>query len=188
LCKRAISDIIASNIIDSHIIDRKETAMRIALVSDTHDDLRALNRALDVLQAEEIDVLLHCGDLCGPAIIEALSAFDTWIARGNMDRHPELAPTARELIGPGRLADRHRLTLGGRSTTLVHGHREAELRRLIGSGERAYVFHGHTHRRRDERIGPTRVINPGALGGMPWQQRSFCILDLTTEEATFLEV
>jgi hypothetical protein len=71
---------------------------------------------------------------------------------------------------------------------MVHGHREGELRRVISAGEYAYVFHGHTHRRRDEHIGPTRVISPGALGGMRWQQRSFCILDLETDRVTFIEV
>lgn len=162
--------------------------MRIALISDTHDDLRALERALDILRAEGINVLLHCGDLCGPAIIEALSAFDTWIARGNMDRHPELMPTARETIGAGRLADRHRLTLDGHSAVLLHGHRESELRGIINSGQHAYVFHGHTHRRRDQYMSPTRVINPGALGGLRWQPRSFCILDLISDRATFLDI
>jgi hypothetical protein len=162
--------------------------MRIALMSDTHDDLRALERALEIVRAEEIDVVLHCGDLCGPAIIEALSAFDTWIARGNMDRHPELAPTAREAVGAGRLADRHRLTLDGHSAVLVHGHRESELRGIINSGRHGYVFHGHTHRRRDQCVGPTRVINPGALGGLPWQQRSFCILDLAADRVTFFDL
>jgi hypothetical protein len=162
--------------------------MRIAILSDTHDDLAALERAVRILQAEGIEILLHCGDLCGPAVVEALAPFDAWIARGNMDRHPELAPTVREVFGAGKLADRHRLTLDGHSAALVHGHREAELRRIIASNGHAYVFHGHTHRRRDQRIGRTRVINPGAVGGMPWQQRSFCILDLTTDEATFPEV
>jgi len=162
--------------------------MRLGIISDTHDDLQVLERALDILRAEEIDRLLHCGDLCGPAVVEALSGFDTWIARGNMDRHAELEPTVREMIGAGRLANRHRLTLEGHAAVLVHGHRENELRQLIDAGEVAYVFHGHTHRRRDQRIGPTRVINPGALGGMRWQQRSFCILDLAAGEATFIRV
>lgn len=162
--------------------------MRIGVISDTHDDLEALECALGILRAEDITKLLHCGDLCGPGIIEAMDGFDTWIARGNMDRHPELGPTARQVIGAGRLADRHHLTLEGHSAVLVHGHRENELRELINAGEHGYVFHGHTHRRRDNRVGPTRVINPGALGGMRWQQRSFCILDLPAGDLTFIKI
>ena len=60
---------------------------------------------------------------------------------------------------------------------VTHGHRTS-LRRAIDSGEYDYVFHGHTHRYKDEIIGKTRVINPGALGGKKVEDRSFVILDL----------
>jgi len=162
--------------------------MRIGIISDTHDNLNNLKTALEILEESKIRMLFHCGDLAGPAVVEAMSGFDTWIARGNVDRHPELERTVQEALGNGRLAERHRLTLEGRSALLVHGHREAELRRVISAGEYAYVFHGHTHRRRDETVGRTRVINPGALGGMRWQQRSFCILDVESDGVRFIEV
>jgi predicted phosphodiesterase len=32
------------------------------------------------------------------------------------------------------------------------------------------------------------VINPGALGGVRHESRSFCILDLQTDELRFIEV
>jgi putative phosphoesterase len=162
--------------------------MRIGIISDSHDDRANLETTLGILEAEEITRVLHCGDLCGPAIVELLSDFDVWIARGNMDRHPELEQAVLETIGRGRLAESHRLTLDGNEVAMIHGHQEGEVRRLISAREHAYVFRGHTHRRSDQRIGPTRVINPGALGGMRWQQRSFCILDLESGEATFIRI
>jgi putative phosphoesterase len=162
--------------------------MKIGIISDSHDDRSNLQIALGILEAEKISRVLHCGDLCGPAIVELLSEFDVWIARGNMDRHPELEQTIVETIGRDRLAESHRLTFDGYSVAMIHGHQESQLRRLISAGEHAYVFHGHTHRRRDRRVERTRVINPGALGGMRWQQRSFCILDLRTDEATFIKL
>ncbi|MGD9002139.1 MAG: metallophosphoesterase family protein [Anaerolineae bacterium] len=162
--------------------------MRIGIISDSHDDRRNLETALGILRAEGVTRVLHCGDLCGPAIVASLSDFDVWIARGNMDRHPELEQIVQETIGKGRLAERHHLTWDGYELAMVHGHQEGELRRLINAGEHAYVLHGHTHRRSDHRIVPTRVINPGALGGMRWQQRSFCILDLGSGEATVIKV
>lgn len=162
--------------------------MKIGIISDTHDDLRALTVALQALRDEAVTMLLHCGDLSGPAVVEALSEFDAWISRGNVDCHPELEQTVLETQGRGRLAERHTFTLNGRAAVMVHGHREGELRRLIRAGKYRYLFHGHTHRRRDERIGQTRVINPGALGGMRWQQRSFCVLKLREDQVRFIEV
>lgn len=39
-----------------------------------------------------------------------------------------------------------------------------------------------THRFRDEMVGATRVINPGALGGRFVGERSFATLDLIKDE------
>ncbi len=162
--------------------------MQIAIISDTHDDAHNLEAALEVLRAEGVTTILHCGDVCGPGIIQALAGFDVWIARGNMDRHVGLAQAVEGRLGRGRLAWLHKLTLDGVPLAMIHGDDEEVLGNLITSGQYAYVFHGHTHRRRDRMVGRTRVINPGALGGTRKQRRSFCILDLATGEARFVKL
>ena len=79
-------------------------------------------------------------------------------------------------------------TVDGYSLAMIHGDNEEVLSNLINSGRYAYVFYGHTHRRQDRTAGRTRAINPGALGGRRWQSRSFCILDLATGKARFVEI
>jgi hypothetical protein len=132
--------------------------------------------------------ILHCGDVCKADLIRAMADFDVWIAQGNMDRNIGLGQVAEEIIGRNRLAWFHRPTLDGYRIAMIHGDNDEVLRNLIISGEYAYVFHGHTHRRRDQTVGRTRVINPGALGGTRHQARSFCILDLATGVARFVEL
>lgn len=162
--------------------------MKIGVISDTHDNLCNLEAALEILEAEDVEVILHCGDVCGPHVVRALGGFKVWIAQGNMDRGQGLAQAAEGTLGPGRLAWLHQPTLDGYSLVMIHGDNEDLLGNLIASGRYAYLFHGHTHRRRDQRVGRTRVINPGALGGRRWQSRSFCILDLTTGAAQFMDI
>ena len=162
--------------------------MKIGIISDTHDNLRNLAAALKILQAEEVTKVLHCGDVCGPEIIQVLADFDVWIAQGNMDRHHGLAQGIEETLGHGRLAWLHRLTLNGHPVAMIHGDNEEVLGGIITSGQYAYVFHGHTHRRRDQTTGRTHAINPGALGGMRRQSRSFCILDLEAGKVRFVEL
>jgi putative phosphoesterase len=175
--------------------------VKIGLISDTHDNLGNLRAAFTILQAEGVTRILHCGDVCKPDTARALSrlftgdegrpdqnGYDIWIAQGNMDRHLELDRAIHEAFGPGRLAWLHRLTLNGCPVAMLHGDNGEVLRGLIAAGKYAYVFHGHTHRRRDQTIGRTRVINPGALGGLRRQNRSLCILDLETADARFVEV
>jgi len=162
--------------------------MKVGILSDTHDDLPNLQATLEILQAEGVTKIFHCGDVCGPDTIRALSGFEVWIAQGNMDRDLGLARAVKEMLGRGRLAWLHRPTLNGYAVAMIHGDNEKVLGNLISSGKHAYVFHGHTHRRRDQTIGHTRVINPGALGGTRRQSRSFCILDLATGEMRFVKL
>ncbi len=162
--------------------------MKVGIISDTHDDADALKAALGVLRSEGVSKILHCGDLCGPDIIRMLAGFDVRIAEGNMDRQLGLEQAAEEMLGPGRLTWLHEFTLDGYPAVMLHGDNEEVLDGLIACGEYAYVFHGHTHQRRDQMVGRTRVINPGALGGTRHQTRSFCILDLATGAARFVEI
>ena len=161
--------------------------MKLGLISDTHDNLRHLEAALDILRAEEVTTLVHCGDLCGTAVIRALVELDVWIARGNMDRQTELGPAADALLGAGHLAWLQRPVFNGYALAAVHANDEDILRGLISSGRYTHVFHGHTHRRRDQMVGNVRVINPGALGTERTAQPSFCILDLASGDNRFFD-
>lgn len=159
--------------------------MKVGILSDTHDNLGAVRKACDLFAAEGITLLLHCGDVCGPAVVEALEGFTVYFALGNMDRMPALGLAVDNLQG-GRLARLHTLTLAGRPIALLHGDDGALLQRLIASGDYAYVVHGHTHRRAHSRRGAVQVINPGALGGVRREPRSVCILNLETDEVHFV--
>ncbi len=162
--------------------------MKIGIISDTHDNVETLKIALEKLREQRVARIFHCGDVCRAGVVHMLTDFDLWIAQGNMDRHFGLAHAVEELMGPGRLAWLQRTVVNGYGIAMIHGDHNDVLRNLITSGQYAYVLHGHTHQRRDQTIGHTRVINPGALGGTRKQSRSFCILDLETDETQFIEL
>jgi putative phosphoesterase len=162
--------------------------VKIGIIADTHDDIENLKAALVTLQAEGVTTILHCGDVCGPHMVRALVGFDVWIVQGNMDGDFKLTAAVEEAFGQGRLAWLQRPALDGTRVAMLHGDNEEALQNLIASGEYAYVLHGHTHKRRDQTVGRTRVINPGALGGRRPQRYSFCILDLTNGETRFFEL
>lgn len=162
--------------------------MRVGVISDTHDDLRNLERALATLRDEGVTTLLHCGDVCEPGTLAAMAGFDVWLAQGNMDRAISLTPAVEATFGRGRLAWLHNLSLDGYRVALIHGDNGEVLGNLISSGEYAWVLHGHTHQRRDQQVGRTRVVNPGALGGVRRGRRSFCILDLGESTVRFVEL
>lgn len=162
--------------------------MRIGLIADTHNHLQNVERAVAHFRAAGVHTLLHAGDITGPHVLQALAGFDVWVVRGNMDRDTGLGTLAAQLFGPGRMAKIHYLTLDGQRIALLHGDDQSLLEMLSRSGGYAYVIHGHTHTPRDEYVGCTRVINPGALGGSGWRPRSCAILNLKTRGLEYLKI
>ncbi len=161
--------------------------MRIGLISDTHNDKERLQRALVRLRSEDITTVLHAGDVTSTETLRLLRGFDAWIAQGNMDREPLLSAVAHELFGPTRFARLHDLIIGQSRIAMIHDSLSDKGRALLASQTYAYLVHGHTHRTRDEKVGPTRVINPGALGQLRWYQPSFAILNLSTGDLRWVK-
>lgn len=156
--------------------------MLIGLMSDTHNNRPGVRYALDIFDALGIEVVLHAGDLISAQILEELTDFSLFLSFGNGDDPLIIASKAgsvSEKIVCDEMLD---LRLAGKRIFLIHGDYRTEQEKRIESGDYDYVIHGHTHRFRDERIGSTRVINPGALGGRYIGERSFATLDLVKNE------
>ena len=57
---------------------------------------------------------------------------------------------------------------------------------VLNAQEHDYLLHGHTHVRRDERVGKVRIINPGALHRA--REKTVAVLDTDTDRLTFVRV
>jgi putative phosphoesterase len=161
--------------------------MKIGVLSDTHNDSAAIQRALQVFRQRGVRTLIHCGDLATSEMVGHFDGFEVYFVRGNMDRRQVKALKAAiktqpkaHWLGKGREVELDSRMIAVTHGDVTHGDREDVLDALF-SIEPDYLLHGHTHRRRDEWVGPTRVINPGALGGTQYEARSICILDLATD-------
>ncbi len=161
--------------------------MKIGIVSDTHNDQRRVKQALTRFRQEGITTILHAGDVTSRRTLQLFEGFDLYVACGNMDRDPGLRQIIESMFGLGRFKMVHQLTLDGSRIALTHGDNYHEYKQLIESQSYDYVIRGHTHRRRDERIDTTRVINPGALKNPRWQSASCAILDTATGDLAWVE-
>ena len=70
----------------------------------------------------------------------------------------------------------------------THGHNGGLLDGFVRSDQYAYVFHGPTHRSRDERVRNTRIVNPGVHWGLRFEPRFIGLLDLGVGDARFVNV
>lgn len=141
--------------------------MQVGLLSDSHGNNDRLGQAAKLLLDHGAEVLVHCGDIVDENALHQLGKLHVpaYAVAGNMDRDllKQLnlaAELARVVFAPDAVT----LPLGdGRKLAATHGHHEQLLKDLAADPDVTYLCHGHTHRRRDERFGNTRVINPGSL-------------------------
>lgn len=167
--------------------------MNIGILSDTHNDLPATRRALDLLVAHGANGLVHCGD-AGEDVVDLISAvcqtyrLRAYIALGNCDRYPP--GDYRFAANPPDIerSAQPEFEVDGQRCTVLHGHDPRRLESIVASGEFAYVFTGHTHRPRDEHIGPTRILNPGSCARPRLGPPTVVLLDTDTGKADWLPV
>jgi uncharacterized protein len=148
--------------------------MKIGVLSDTHGEVRATQRALLALEKIAVDVLIHCGDV-GVEIVSLLEQQTTHFVCGNID-DPEALRAAIQ-------APAHRLheplgtiEVDGVRIAFLHGDDVKLLRHTIHSGHWDLVCHGHTHAFSKARQGRTLVLNPGAVAHTT--QPSMAVVDL----------
>jgi len=157
--------------------------MRIGVISDTHGNTGTTSAAVDLLKQQDVEQVLHCGDVCGSEIVRQLADWPTHFVAGNCDD-----PDMLGRIVTGANQQWHQLQgeieLAGRKIALLHSHVSGALSEAIESGEFDLVCYGHTHQYEQRMEGNTLVLNPGALHRA--SRHSIAIVDLQTMQAEHL--
>ncbi len=134
---------------------------KIGLLSDSHGRAEITARAITCLLNAGAELILHLGDIETEAVLEELVGHPVRLVFGNCDDARRLGAYAEHL---GLNVDHPvgSLLIDDRTITYTHGHLNSAMAAAL-SEQSTYLLHGHTHEPRDERVGETRVINPGAL-------------------------
>ncbi len=163
--------------------------MRIGILSDTHNHTQNLQKALAIFKQNHISKIIHCGDVTTVETVQFLCEYEVIYVYGNGDfLSGEIRATLKSFDSKNYGGISYAGEISGKQIAAMHGHFPAELDLMIRLQKYDYVFTGHTHRRKDEKIGKTRVINPGALGGTRYQSRSVAVLELNTGVLHFQEI
>ncbi|HVX84843.1 MAG TPA: YfcE family phosphodiesterase [Phycisphaerae bacterium] len=162
--------------------------MLIALLSDTHDNAATTRAAIELLRPHNPDAYLHAGDLVSPEMLDLFAGLNApfHLVLGNNEYDPAALHSRASALGMSFHKQFADLTFAGKRLALMHGHEGTLLQRLLASGDYDYLIHGHTHLRRDERRGRTRIINPGALHRA--RTKSVALLDPAADSLRFLDM
>jgi putative phosphoesterase len=153
--------------------------MILGVMSDSHDHLGNIARAVEVFQDRNIGALIHGGDLCSPFVFRELGKLKAicpamYAVYGNNDGDRVLLNEK----GSGFCTFRDgalTLELGGRRIAIMHYPDVAEA--LYKSGDFDLVIFGHTHQVRVERAERV-LLNPGTCAGYLADQATVASVNL----------
>lgn len=159
--------------------------MKIAIISDIHNNEVNLKKVLGYCAQNKIEKIICCGDLASMEILDLLNdnfQEEVLFTFGNMDNdflrnypfecHPELVSGSGFRIKSG-------MTFNYKNTKIFKDFGETEInnikiafvhfpevaKELCNTGKYNFVFHGHTHKPWQEKINNCTLLNPGNVAG-----------------------
>lgn len=147
--------------------------MKICILSDSHDNRRLLEHAVEDAKARGAEAVLHCGDVVAPTTLRVLKKFGLPVHVIHGNNIGDLYALNKLAHEPDSVVRYHGqdavVHLAGRSIFMVHYPHYAAAMALTGDYD--LVCCGHDHRasvRRVENVKgcTTFLINPGTVGGV----------------------
>lgn len=166
--------------------------MKIGIISDTHDNIPTCNKLISYFLDANIEVLLHCGDFIAPFMKRV---FDPLHERG-IKMYGVLGNNDGEKLGLMKIlgiimeltADFYELEFDDKKFLIVHHLPESLIQSIATSRKFDYIVIGHLHEKRNEKIGKTRVINPGEACGYLTGTASVAVLDTKQDTLKYFDV
>ncbi len=154
--------------------------MKIAIISDIHDNHVNLGKCLSWCRKNKIDEVICCGDVANDETIEIISRdfkHAIHLVRGNMCYFNEKKlKNFKNIIYYNKVG---RVKIDGVWIGMCH--EPFLFDKVMEKGSCDIVFYGHTHKPWEENKQGVRFVNPGTLAGM-FQRGTFGVYNTGTNE------
>ena len=161
----------------------------IGIISDTHDHLPNVDKAVNKLISLNAELILHAGDYCSPFVIPHFKLFKGRFIGvfGNNDgdhevlekRFAEFDLDIRGMFAETKADNMRVALLHGGEPGGPPGPSEL-LKSLIETDCYDAIIHGHVHDAKTYRKGKTLIINPGEVCGYLTGKPSLAVWDTKT--------
>jgi len=165
--------------------------MRIGIMADTHDNLPMIDKAINRLNEEKVDLVLHAGDYISGFVVPRFKTLNAKLIGviGNNDGNRELL---KKKFSENKNMELHtsiaNVTCDGLKIVMIHGDEEELLDTLIKTQAFDVVIYGHSHQNEVREDGKTLVINPGEVCGYLSGKATIALLDTVKREANMIEL
>lgn len=167
--------------------------MLIGVISDTHENMPAIDKAVEIFNQRKVDIVFHAGDIISPITFSHFDKLNCQIhlVYGNNDGEKKLLK--EKYSSRGSIIQEppleYKLNESGKIINLIIFHSPPDnIEDLAKSGEYDYIIYGHTHKKDLRTIGKTTIINPGEAGGWLFGTKTIAILNTETKTVEFLEL
>lgn len=148
----------------------------IGIMSDSHDNLDAIKKAVKFFNNAKVDLVIHAGDLISPFTAKEFKNLKCEFKAvfGNNDGEKDgLRYFYKDLCFPDSLIE---LEVENRKIAVNHGTNETIVDALVKSEKYDIVVRGHTHKL-EIKEGKCMMINPGETCGYLSGKKTVVLLD-----------
>ncbi|HUU02070.1 MAG TPA: metallophosphoesterase [Myxococcota bacterium] len=161
--------------------------MLVGVMADSHDNIPAIEKAVDFFNDKKVGFIIHAGDFIAPFALKPLDRVRCpWIGVfGNNDgEQAGLTGQSKGRIQPAP----YELNLDGKKVVVVHDLTSVSIDKLVEQGAEL-IISGHTHEAEIKKTdGGTLLVNPGEIGGWLYGKKTICIVDTSNLECTLHEI
>lgn len=154
--------------------------MRIGVIGDSHDNLPAIMKSVELFDDKDTDLVIHTGDLISPFVKKPFSNLkcEMKCILGNNDG--EIGGLKENLDIEGDYLEEE-IVFNGKELHLfaLHGENESIVNSLALSGNYDLILRGHTHQPMiDMKNNGSIVLNPGESSGYLSGTKTVALIDL----------
>ena len=162
--------------------------MVIGIISDTHDNVPNIKKAVELFKKHKPEFVIHAGDIVAPATIKYFEGLNMKFIFGNCDGdRVKIDEKVGDIKGVhyGRIME---LKIKGKTIGVFHGDDILVNDKMLRK-EYNYFIHGHTHAPEDKKVKNTRVLCPGGhFLGDPAEYNKVILLDVEKDKVVFVDV
>jgi len=165
--------------------------MKIAVISDIHENFHNLVLFLEQIQKHDIEKNIFLGDFINNGIAKILANLDIPVIAiwGNNDGE-------KVAITKTSLAEQSNMSIGFstydflaiENKKIFITHYPLLAKPMAKSGEFDVVFYGHDHKRNIDKVEKCLIVNPGEISAHKTGRASFAIYDTKTNTAEIIDI
>ncbi|HDK25665.1 MAG TPA: metallophosphoesterase [Candidatus Atribacteria bacterium] len=161
--------------------------MKIGIISDTHDNLPRIKKAVGIFNREKVELVLHAGDFVSPFTFLEFKNLNCSLKGVFGNNDGDKLYLQEKFRGIGKLYPTpYNVKINNKNIVILH--KEKLIDALAESQKYDVIIYGHTHRIDLRKIGKTIIINPGECGGWLTGKSTIALLDLVNLEVKIIDL